>query len=79
MNRIILHDAFVPQGCAGQLAPQPAVEIGAGAIWLHVYGKEGMLCLMDLGAHRAAAYYEAKHPTKAVLCDHRPAGVKQRI
>ena len=45
MNRIVLHDAFVPQGCAGQMAPQPAVEIGAGAIWLHVYeavtGKAG--------------------------------------
>ena len=37
MDRIVLHDAFVPQGCAGQMAPQPAVEIGAGAIWLHVY------------------------------------------
>lgn len=37
MNRIVLHDAFVPQGCAGRMAPQPAVEIGAGAIWLHVY------------------------------------------
>jgi len=37
MNRIVLHDAFVPQGCASQMAPQPAVEIGAGAIWLHVY------------------------------------------
>jgi FAD/FMN-containing dehydrogenase len=45
MNQIVLHDAFVPQGCAGQMAPQPAVEIGAGAIWLHVYeevtGKAG--------------------------------------
>ena len=37
MNRIVLHDAFVPQGCADQIAPLPAVEIGAGAIWLHVY------------------------------------------
>ena len=45
MNQIVLHDAFTPQGCAGQTAPQPAVEIGAGAIWLHVYeavtGKAG--------------------------------------
>jgi FAD/FMN-containing dehydrogenase len=45
MNRIVLRDAFVPQGCAGQMVPQPAVEIGAGAIWLHVYeavtGKAG--------------------------------------
>lgn len=37
MNDIVLHDAFVPQGCAGTLAPQPAVTVGAGAIWLHVY------------------------------------------
>ena len=37
MNGIVLHDAFVPQGCAGTLAPQPAVTVGAGAIWMHVY------------------------------------------
>jgi FAD/FMN-containing dehydrogenase len=37
MNRITLHDAFVPHGCAGIVAPQPAVTVGAGAIWLHVY------------------------------------------
>jgi FAD binding domain len=37
MNQVILRDAFVPQGCAARTAPQPAVEIGAGAIWLHVY------------------------------------------
>lgn len=35
MNDIHLHDAFVPQGC--DLAPQPAVTVGAGAIWMHVY------------------------------------------
>src|SRR6185437_7605307 len=32
MNAITLHDAFVPQGCAGRLAAQPAVSVGAGAI-----------------------------------------------
>ncbi len=37
MNDITLHDAFVPQGCAGKQAPQPAVTVGAGAIWLHAY------------------------------------------
>lgn len=36
MNRIELHDAFVAQGCDGS-APQPAVSVGAGAIWLQVY------------------------------------------
>jgi FAD binding domain len=37
MNGIVLHDAFVPQDCAGTLATQPAVTVGAGAIWMHVY------------------------------------------
>jgi FAD/FMN-containing dehydrogenase len=35
MDAIELHDAFVPQGCDVQ--PQPAVTLGAGAIWMHVY------------------------------------------
>ncbi len=37
LNGIDLHDAFIPQGCAGTLAPQPAVTVGAGAIWLQAY------------------------------------------
>ncbi|HXA24550.1 MAG TPA: FAD-binding oxidoreductase [Acetobacteraceae bacterium] len=36
MNQIALHDAFVPHGCDGA-APVPAVSVGAGAIWMHVY------------------------------------------
>lgn len=36
LDSIVLHDAFVAQGCA-QHAPQPAVTVGAGAIWMHVY------------------------------------------
>ena len=35
MDEIVLHDGFVPQGCSA--SPQPAVSVGAGAIWLHVY------------------------------------------
>ncbi len=35
MDDITLHDDFVPHGCA--VPPQPAVSVGAGAIWLHVY------------------------------------------
>jgi FAD/FMN-containing dehydrogenase len=35
MDEIVLHDEFVPQGCS--TPPQPAVSVGAGAIWLHVY------------------------------------------
>ncbi len=37
MNGIALHDAFVGQGCAGKVAPQPAVTVEAGAMWMHVY------------------------------------------
>src|SRR6202451_1332232 len=37
MNDITMHDAFVPQGCEGKQAPEGAVTLGAGAIWLHAY------------------------------------------
>jgi FAD/FMN-containing dehydrogenase len=37
MNGIALVDAFVPRGCEGKVAPQPAVTVGSGAIWSHVY------------------------------------------
>jgi FAD/FMN-containing dehydrogenase len=37
MNDIVLHDHFVPRGCEGLVAVQPAVTIGAGAIWMHTY------------------------------------------
>ncbi len=37
MNDIVLHDAFVGAGCAGQAVPQRAVTVGAGAIWAQVY------------------------------------------
>jgi hypothetical protein len=37
MNDIVLHDAFVGQGCEGKQAPQPAVTVGAGCVWMHVY------------------------------------------
>ncbi len=37
MNAIQLLDAFVPTGGEGRAAPQPAVSVGAGAIWLDVY------------------------------------------
>ena len=35
MDKIVLHDGFVPQSC--NTPPQPAVSVGAGVIWLHVY------------------------------------------
>ena len=37
MKSITLHDAFVAQGCEGKQAPQPAVTVGAGAIWAQAY------------------------------------------
>ncbi len=37
MHDITLHEAFVGQGCEGRLAPQPAVSVGAGAIWMQAY------------------------------------------
>ena len=38
MNDITVHDAFVPEGCAASQAPQPAVTMGGGAIWMRAYG-----------------------------------------
>ncbi|HKR77316.1 MAG TPA: FAD-binding oxidoreductase [Rhodanobacter sp.] len=37
MNRVSLHDAFVPQGCIGHVAPLPAVSVEAGAMWIDAY------------------------------------------
>jgi FAD/FMN-containing dehydrogenase len=37
MNAIVLHDAFVGAGCAGQAEPQPAVSVEPGAIWRQAY------------------------------------------
>ena len=37
MNGIELHDAFVPEGCAGRLHPEPAVSVQSGAMWIDVY------------------------------------------
>lgn len=37
MNAITLHDTFVGEGCSGQMPPRPAVSVGAGCIWMHVY------------------------------------------
>jgi FAD/FMN-containing dehydrogenase len=37
MNKIVLHDAFVGQGCAGHQSPQPAVTVESGAMWLDAY------------------------------------------
>jgi FAD/FMN-containing dehydrogenase len=38
MNEIELHGTFTPRGCKSETS-QPAVSIGAGAIWMHVYNQ----------------------------------------
>ncbi len=37
MTEIETHSAFVPQGCQGRIAPQPAVTMGAGTHWMQAY------------------------------------------
>jgi FAD/FMN-containing dehydrogenase len=37
MNRISLHESFVPQGCDGRIAPSHAVTAEAGAVWIDLY------------------------------------------
>jgi FAD/FMN-containing dehydrogenase len=37
MTDIQMHSAFVPQGCQGRIAPQPAVTMGAGTHWMQAY------------------------------------------
>jgi FAD/FMN-containing dehydrogenase len=37
MRAVDLHDRFVPRGGEGRIDPEPAVSVGAGAIWLDVY------------------------------------------
>jgi FAD/FMN-containing dehydrogenase len=39
MRAIVMHDAFVGAGCAGQAEPQPAVSIEPGAIWAQAYNE----------------------------------------
>lgn len=37
LNRIELHDAFVPKGGEGRIAPQPAVSVGSGSRFIELY------------------------------------------
>jgi FAD/FMN-containing dehydrogenase len=37
MNNVTVQDAFVAHGCAQQMPPQPAVTVGAGAMWIDAY------------------------------------------
>src|SRR3979490_1299094 len=37
MNNMVVHSAFIGHVCAGHQAPQPAVTVGAGSVWMGVY------------------------------------------
>jgi FAD/FMN-containing dehydrogenase len=37
MNKVTLHEHFVPEGAAGRVAAQPAVSVQAGAMWIDAY------------------------------------------
>lgn len=37
LTDIRLHDDFVGEGCAGKIAPTPAVSLGAGCMWADAY------------------------------------------
>jgi FAD/FMN-containing dehydrogenase len=37
MNKVVLHNAFVGQGCAGLQSPQPVVTVESGAMWIDAY------------------------------------------
>ena len=37
MHQVTMHDAFVARGCQGTSAPQPAVTVEAGAMWVDAY------------------------------------------
>jgi FAD/FMN-containing dehydrogenase len=37
MNEVTVHEDFVAHGCSGLTAPQPAVTLGSGAMWIDAY------------------------------------------
>ncbi len=37
MTDIVMHDRFVARGCEDRASAEPAVSVGAGAIWMHTY------------------------------------------
>jgi FAD/FMN-containing dehydrogenase len=37
LNEVHLYDDFVGAGCAGKMAPTPAVSLGAGCMWIDAY------------------------------------------
>lgn len=39
LDAIEMHDAFMPQGCSGAIAPQAAVSVGSGARFVQLYDR----------------------------------------
>ncbi len=39
MQQCDVHDAFIPQGCEGMVAPMKAVSVAAGMMWMDVYDR----------------------------------------
>src|SRR5690606_20308492 len=37
MNDVVVHDNFISAGGKGVVAPQPAVSLGSGAMWIDAY------------------------------------------
>jgi hypothetical protein len=37
MNQVVVHDSFVASGCRAGRSAQPAVSLGAGAMWIDAY------------------------------------------
>ncbi|MEO7310676.1 MAG: FAD-binding oxidoreductase [Chitinophagaceae bacterium] len=37
MNKIVIHENFLAEGCESKQSPQPAVTIEAGALWIQAY------------------------------------------
>ena len=75
MDRIELHDAFVGQGCSD--APQPAVSVGAGAVWLHAYdavAKAGRYVQGGGCTHRRRGRPDPERRLRQLLQALRPGG-----
>ncbi len=65
MHDIELHDAFIPRGCAGRAAGEPAVSVGAGAIWIDAY---------DAVTTRAGRYVQGGGCTTVGVAGHIQSG-----
>jgi FAD/FMN-containing dehydrogenase len=65
MNRVELHDAFVPEGCEGMMKPQPACSIGAGAVWIDAY---------DAATTKAGRYVQGGGCTTVGVAGHIQSG-----